>query len=79
MCKRVHSVDEDGGRAVETDPLGVLTCLDILMPDPEVRALRREHSEAFVGNLPIRAAVKVLQCDVHTATVDLEADYKVKG
>jgi len=63
---------------VETDALSILNRLDLLIADPKVEVPRREHGEAFVGDLPVRAAVEVLQRDVHMPTVDPEVHYRVK-
>src|SRR5665647_539230 len=77
--ERVHTVEKDARRSVKADPLGLVERLDQMAGHGDVRPLGRDHGEALLGDLPVRATFEVLQGDLHAPTLDLVPRYKVKG
>jgi DNA-binding transcriptional ArsR family regulator len=65
------TVDKDGGGTVAAGLLSLLGGVDQLVLDPDVVAMRgAEHLlEPLVGDLPVRAAVEVLNRDPHDSSM----------
>ena len=78
FSERIVAVDQDGRGAVEPERLGFLDTAHQLTLNGDVRAPVSELMQALLRRHPVRATIEVLQGYLHTATVSLAPQYKVK-
>lgn len=64
---------------MESCAFGFLHSVNELVPERDVRTFRSKQPQPFVSNGPVRATIEILQGDIHTVTVNLAVNYKVKG
>ena len=78
MGKGIHTIEEDARRPAEPHTLSFFDRVDKVPRHRDLRELSYELGDVLVGNLPVGAALEVLQRDFHTLTVNLEVHLKVK-
>lgn len=71
--ERVHTVDENAGRASETGTFRFFGSVHDLAGDRQVRMLITKRVEVSVGDEPVGAVIEVQKRDVHTETLSLGA------
>lgn len=78
MGKGIHTIEEDARRPAEPHTLSFFDRVDQVSRHRDLRELLYEFVDVLIGNLPVGAALEVLQRDFHTLTVNLEVHLKVK-
>ena len=78
LGKRIHTIEEDARRSAEPHALSFLDRVDQVSRHGDLRELLNEFGDVLIGNLPVGAALEVLQRDFHTLTVNIEVHLKVK-
>lgn len=76
--ERIITVDQDGRGTVETKLLSFLDTVHQLTLNGDVRAPVSDLMQALLRRHPVRATIEILQCYLHTETVRLAPQYKVK-